>query len=133
MAAKEIQPPQTLKVLCFGASLTAGYSHHGIQFHPYAERLKLALQGALPSTSIEIVVDGLSGAQVRRQYIDRLSRACQEVKGEPYNWIIIQGGTNDLAWGGEAEAIFEALRVYLFSSTILYSFPVSVSRTCTAL
>jgi len=109
MAAKETQQPQTLKILCFGDSLTAGYSNYGTNYHPYAEHLKLALQVAFPSTSIETVVEGMSGAQVRGQYTGRLNRVCREVKGEPYDWIIILGGTNDLGWGGEVQDMFEAL------------------------
>ena len=111
MATKMAQQPQTLKVLCFGDSLTAGYSMWGMHFHPYANHLERTLQGAFPSTSIKIAVEGMSGAQVRGQYTGRLNRACREAKNEPYDWIIILGGTNDLGWGGQPEEIFEALRV----------------------
>ena len=115
MAIKPTQHPQKLKVLCLGDSLTAGYSMRGWQFHPYADHLKGVLHGTFPSTSIEIVVEGMSGAQVRGQYIGRLNRACREAQDEPYDWIVILGGTNDLGWGGQPEEIFEALGVYLSS------------------
>ncbi|MCJ1433759.1 hypothetical protein MMC27_003124 [Xylographa pallens] len=110
MATHPAPHPQKLKILCFGDSLTAGYSMWGLQFHPYAEQLKKVLQGAFPSTTIEVVVEGLSGAQVRGEYTGRLNRACRQAEHEPYDWIIILGGTNDLGWGGQPEKIYEALQ-----------------------
>ncbi|MCJ1409628.1 hypothetical protein MMC19_003709 [Ptychographa xylographoides] len=109
MATDPTPCPQTLKVLCFGDSLTAGYSTWGSRFHPYAAHLKSTLQGTFPSTSIEIVVEGLSGAQVRAQYTGRLNRACRDAGEEPYDWVVVLGGTNDLGRGGKPEEIFEGL------------------------
>ena len=88
----------------------------GLQFHPYAEQLKEVLQAAFPSATIEVVVEGMSGAQVRGEYTGRLNRACRQAKDQPYDWIIILGGTNDLGWGGQPEEIYEALRVCPFIS-----------------
>ena len=62
---------------------------------------------------IHIDVEGMSGAQVRGQYLGRLSRACTRAKDQLYDWIIVMGGTNDLGWGGQPEDIYEALRMIL--------------------
>ena len=43
------------------------------------------------------------------QYIDRLNRALIKAKNDPYDWILIMGGTNDLAWGRQPENIYEDL------------------------
>lgn len=59
----------TLRILCFGNSLTAGYWHWGLEYHPYAIKLKELLQQSLsrdelllpPDTEIVIDVEGLPG------------------------------------------------------------------------
>lgn len=108
--------PSSLKILCFGDSLTAGYIQWGTQHYPYAVHLRDQLQVVLPSTKIHIDIEGMSGAQVRGQYTGRLNRACTKAKAEPYHWIIIMGGTNDLGWRGQPEEIYETL-------SMLWSFP----------
>ena len=50
-----------LHILCFGDSLTAGFWHGGLEFHPYAIKLKEELRKAFPDTEIIVDVDGLSG------------------------------------------------------------------------
>ncbi|MCJ1472533.1 hypothetical protein MMC13_001182 [Lambiella insularis] len=110
MSSKTAPHPRTLKILCFGDSLTAGYSAYGSQFYPYADHLKRALQATFPSSRIEIIVEGMSGAQVRGQYTGRLNRACERARDEPFDWIVVLGGTNDLGWGGQPKEIYEALQ-----------------------
>lgn len=102
--------PPTLKILCFGDSLTAGYSRYGTLHFPYAVHLKEPLKAAFPSTKVHIDVHGMSGALVQSQYTGRLSRSCEKVRGEPYDWIIVLGGTNDLGWGLQPEEIYEGLQ-----------------------
>lgn len=99
----------TLKILCFGDSLTAGYTSWGMQHFPYAVHLRDKLSAALPTTKIHVDIEGMSGAQVRGQYTGRLNRACEKARDEPYDWIIIMGGTNDLGWGGQPQEIYDAL------------------------
>jgi len=53
-----------LRILCFGDSLTAGYSRSSSSFHPYGDALKLSLQTAFPSANITMDIQGLSGDQV---------------------------------------------------------------------
>lgn len=114
-----------LKILCFGDSLTAGYSQWGMQHYPYGVHLKDHLRAAFPNTRIVVDVEGMSGAQVRGQYTRRLNRVCMKAQDEPYDWIIIMGGTNDLGWGGQPQQILEALRG---SSSLPCRFPCVLAR-----
>ena len=101
--------PSAIKILCFGDSLTAGYSRYGLLHFPYAEHLKQKLQAAFPSMKIQIDVEGMSGAQVQGQYLGRLNRACLKAKDGFYDWIIVMGGTNDLGWGRKPGEIYADL------------------------
>ncbi|KAL2044583.1 hypothetical protein ABVK25_012360 [Lepraria finkii] len=102
--------PKSLRILCFGDSLTAGYTSHGYEHHPYADHLRVGLEHMLSSSSIEVEVAGLSGDQVQGQYLQRIKAKCPTEKGRLYDWIIIMGGTNDLGWGQRPEDIYEGLK-----------------------
>ena len=101
--------PKSLRILCFGDSLTAGYTNYGWEFFPYADHLRVGLQHMLSTSDIQVDVDGFSGDQVRGSYLPRIKRKCTNTE-KPYDWIIIMGGTNDLGWGQSPEAIYEGLR-----------------------
>ena len=101
--------PKSLRILCFGDSLTAGYTSYGREFHPYADHLRTGLQHMLSTSDIHVDVAGLSGDQVRGGYLRRIKWACADA-GTPYDWIIVMGGTNDLAWGQSPDTIYEGLR-----------------------
>ena len=101
--------PKKLRILCFGDSLTAGYTRSGYEHHPYADHLRAELEHMLLSSNIEIEVDGFSGDQVQGLYLNRIKRKCPVDKGRLYDWIVIMGGTNDLGWGHRPEEIFEGL------------------------
>ena len=101
--------PKSLRILCFGDSLTAGYTSRGWEFYPYADHLRVGLQHMLSASDIHVDVAGLSGDQVRGSYLPRIKRACANA-GSPYDWVIVMGGTNDLAWGQSSDAIYEGLR-----------------------
>ncbi|KAL8759382.1 MAG: hypothetical protein Q9199_000817 [Rusavskia elegans] len=104
---------QELRVLCFGASITAGLYNFGIQHHPYATRLKSRLKASLPLHYVQVEVDGLSGDHViKGEYLSRLKPHFDATagKGEKLDWLIFQGGGNDLMWGEEPAAIFEAMQ-----------------------
>ncbi|KAL8819830.1 MAG: hypothetical protein Q9191_007648 [Dirinaria sp. TL-2023a] len=77
---------------------------------PYAVHLNEPLQAAFPSTKVHVDVEGMSGAQVQGQFSGRLSRACAKAKSEPYDWIVVLGGTNDLGWGQQPEKIYDELQ-----------------------
>ena len=101
--------PKTLRILCFGDSLTAGYTMCGYEHYPYADHLRVGLEHMLCSSQIDVEVAGLSGDQVRGQYLGRIQAKCPITKERRYDWIIIMGGTNDLGWGQRPEAIYEGL------------------------
>ncbi|OAA64328.1 lipase, gdsl [Niveomyces insectorum RCEF 264] len=50
-----------LRILCFGDSLTGGYTCYGTQYHPYAETLVAKLRAAFPGLQVEVDVDGKDG------------------------------------------------------------------------
>ncbi|KAI0597971.1 SGNH hydrolase [Biscogniauxia sp. FL1348] len=123
---------QTLRILCFGNSLTCGYP----EGHPYAAKLKERLEEELNSSStstsssgvssslskagrgrerergkrtvVKCVVDGVPGDLVLRgRYIERLERRWAN---DSYDWTIILGGTNDLGWRADEDQIIEGLK-----------------------
>ncbi|KAL8706961.1 MAG: hypothetical protein Q9201_000009 [Fulgogasparrea decipioides] len=100
-----------LRILCFGASITAGHYCFGLKHHPYAIRLKHRLEESLPSYNIIVDVDGLSGDRVLGgQYLPRLAPHVDAAAGKNYDWLIFQGGGNDLGWGLKPNSIFDELK-----------------------
>ncbi|KAH8910403.1 SGNH hydrolase [Coniochaeta sp. PMI_546] len=115
--AKREPPAKTIRILCFGDSLTAGYSYMGAVHHPYEEKLVQMVEMAFPEYEVESVEDGKSGDLVtsRGSFLQRMERqfTANETDGPvetSYDWTIVLGGTNDLGWGTEPEALFEALK-----------------------
>ncbi|KAL9008721.1 MAG: hypothetical protein Q9173_006185, partial [Seirophora scorigena] len=113
-------PYSSLRILCFGASITAGFHSFGLAPpHPYAHRLQHHLSTSLPpSTTLTVSIDGVSGDRIiGGDYDSRLRRhfpaPSPTGKGDggesKYDWIILQAGGNDLASGHQPEAIFVAL------------------------
>ncbi len=99
-----------IRILCFGASITAGWSQLGSRYYPYANTLEARLKEALPNRNFSVQVDGLPGDTVMYgQYSKRL-RSLVNTASSPFDFILIQGGGNDLAMCGEPKDIVEALR-----------------------
>ena len=94
---------QPLQILAFGASLTAGYYNYGQDYHPYAKHLAQLFQ--LANIPVQIYVQGVSGERVVPSMVERLRSLLEQVA--LCDWIIIQGGTNDLGHGLPAEKIFK--------------------------
>jgi len=68
-----------LRILCFGDSLTEGYTQHGSRFTPYSETLLTALKSNLPLSSkynIAIDTDGMSGDLVTGSFLGRMEDRC---------------------------------------------------------
>ncbi|CAF9927592.1 hypothetical protein IMSHALPRED_007247 [Imshaugia aleurites] len=98
------------RILCFGASITTGWSQLGLRYYPYASTLEARLKEALPNRHFSIQVDGLPGDTViEGQYTKRL-RSLISTATCPYDWIIVQGGGNDILSCREPNEIIEALR-----------------------
>ena len=99
-----------IRILCFGASITVGWNRLGLRYYPYASTLEARLKEALPNRQFSIQVNGLPGDTVMQgQYMKRL-RSLISTATTPYDFIIIQGGGNDLLSCGEPKEIFEAMR-----------------------
>jgi hypothetical protein len=69
---------QPLRILCFGDSLTEGYSQHGLTFTPYSETLLQTLQQSSIGGhwEIEVDTDGMSGDAVTYGFRDRMEEHC---------------------------------------------------------
>jgi lysophospholipase L1-like esterase len=71
----------TLHLLCFGDSLTAGYSDPGVPFHPYTDALQASLATAFPSVNVTIDNHGLPGDQVTSPpggFLPRMEIICRD-------------------------------------------------------
>jgi hypothetical protein len=78
----------TLNILCFGDSLTEGYSNYGARFTPYSKWLKSKLEAKLSdSYYISIETDGVSGDLVTRGFRRRMERQCKIQSSSPSNFF----------------------------------------------
>lgn len=105
-------PRRSLRVLCFGDSLTSGWSQHGTSAHPYSQSLTRVLSSAFPRLRVEAHADGLPGdVVVGGRYLARIEpKFLTKGGGTPYDWTVVLGGTNDLAFSHTAVEIYRALR-----------------------
>ena len=55
---------KSLNILCFGDSITAGWSHGGTVYHPYADEMLASLEKSLKISDITADVQGNPGDQV---------------------------------------------------------------------
>lgn len=108
------KPRRSLRILCFGDSLTSGYSQLGAVSHPYSQRLTSVLSASFPSLNIDAHTDGLPGDLVctaGSRFLRRIEpKFLTKGGGTPYDWTVVLGGTNDLAFQFTAEDIYKALR-----------------------
>lgn len=101
-----------LRILCFGDSLTEGYSQYGTRFDPYSRTMKRVLEEKLKGQEIEVLTDGQSGDLVTAgSFKGRVGRRYeqQSTRRPLYDWVILLGGTNDLGWGKPVFDIHDAL------------------------
>ncbi|OLN88813.1 hypothetical protein CCHL11_01926 [Colletotrichum chlorophyti] len=98
----------TLRIFCFGDSLTAGYSSYGAVYRPYSVALVERLSRDLRSTQVVAVDNGMPGDVVSQGAFAQ--RFESEVGQTKYDWAIILGGTNDLAYNVPPQRIFDSLR-----------------------
>lgn len=78
-----------IRVLATGDSLTAGYHHWGLSYHPYTEKLKELINN--PNVLIDNTgIPGETTEQIQARLIDSLKN------NSPYDYVILLAGTNDL-------------------------------------
>lgn len=70
-----------LRILCFGDSLTNGYSAMGAIHHPYCENMENMLTMAFPDLKIETEEDGMSGSTVKHGFQTRMNAQCTPSAG----------------------------------------------------
>ena len=121
--------PKSLRILSFGDSLTAGYTRYGLEHYPYADHLRTSLEHDLSSSDIQVEVAGMSGDQVQGSYLSRIKAKCT-TKERRYDWVIVMGGTNDLAWGQPPETIFAGLSESFVCRTSHGERPISGKMVC---
>ncbi|KAJ0115623.1 gdsl-like lipase acylhydrolase [Diaporthe amygdali] len=102
--------PKKIRILFLGASLVAGYSSMGAVYHPFSHNVVKMLSTIMPDTEIETVVDGVPGDLVTRgKFLERMRS--QFLKGrEPFDWTIVLGATNDIAFNISPEEIMTAFK-----------------------
>ncbi|TDZ26055.1 hypothetical protein Cob_v001074 [Colletotrichum orbiculare MAFF 240422] len=99
---------KTLRIFCFGDSLTAGYSSNGAVYHPYSVAMTRKLSADLSNTQIIVADNGMPGDVVSQGAFAQ--RFETEVRQDTYDWVIILGGTNDLSLNVPPERIFASLK-----------------------
>ncbi|KAH7364741.1 SGNH hydrolase-type esterase domain-containing protein [Rhexocercosporidium sp. MPI-PUGE-AT-0058] len=106
-------PPPSLHILCFGDSLTEGYSMYGMQWTPYSETTKEVLEERLSDKwSFDIDTDGVSGQLVTAGFKKRMEALYTNPKtpSRPYDWVVFLGGTNDLAYSIPPSKIYDEIK-----------------------
>ncbi|CZR54169.1 related to esterase [Phialocephala subalpina] len=106
---------KSLRILCFGDSLTAGYSASTYPtLHAYAGALETSLKAAYPQLNISTDVQGFLGDQtecpafVCPGFLPRIEKLYENTPG--YDYAIILGGTNDLHWNRTVDNIFTSIQ-----------------------
>ncbi|KAL5615350.1 hypothetical protein BROUX41_005398 [Berkeleyomyces rouxiae] len=101
-------PHKTLRVLCFGDSLTSGWYAEGAGVHPYSGNLYLMLGDEFPRLDVSVVTEGEpKDTVVGGSFQQRIQEKCYDVT---YDWTIILGGTNDICQHTSAQDIYENLQ-----------------------
>ncbi|PVH72044.1 GDSL-like Lipase/Acylhydrolase [Cadophora sp. DSE1049] len=113
MSKPSVPTPKPLRILCFGDSLTEGYSMYGMQWTPYSETLQTRLDEQLGNEwNVEIETDGVSGQLVTAGFKKRMEGlyGATRTRERPYDWIIFLGGTNDLAYSISPTKIHDEIK-----------------------
>ncbi|PBP18403.1 asparagine amidase a [Diplocarpon rosae] len=101
-----------IHILCFGDSLTKGYSMHGKNFTPYSATMKKTLEetiGGRGELSFIVDTDGVSGQFVTNGFRERMASlySANQIRECPYDWVVFLGGTNDLAYSISPNKIYD--------------------------
>mmetsp|Transcript_19344 Transcript_19344/g.34930 ORF Transcript_19344/g.34930 Transcript_19344/m.34930 type:complete len:276 (-) Transcript_19344:148-975(-) len=98
---------ENLKILALGDSLTEGYFHGGALFHPYTETLSTLLKKS--HINAQVVNEGISGEMASRTMVSRLQNILDVHNKEPFHWIILLAGTNDVLHNVSPDRTFHSL------------------------
>ena len=82
---------QTVRIVCFGDSITGVYYHSGSQ-RAWCDMLGLALQQAYPRAQLEMINAGLSGHTT----VNALARIDRDVIAQKPNLVVVMFGMNDV-------------------------------------
>lgn len=68
-----------LRILCFGDSLTEGFTRGGTLFHPYAKSMLATLKQGLPNVQFHVDIDGRSGDRICSPglFMPRIQAKCE--------------------------------------------------------
>ncbi|KAG5914557.1 hypothetical protein E4U53_004621 [Claviceps sorghi] len=100
---------QSLRILCFGDSLTSGFHDFGQSFHPYSIAFAAVVQAALPHMTVTVHDSGKNGdVGAWTPFNERLKRECSK---HTYDWVIILAGSNDLAYRVPPESMYDAFQL----------------------
>ncbi|EJP70952.1 GDSL-like Lipase/Acylhydrolase [Beauveria bassiana ARSEF 2860] len=118
-----LKKPTTLRILCFGDSLTQGFHSFGLGEHPYSGRLAQRLREALPEgIKLEMRTSGVPGdVAAFPSFRERFTR---QITLMPFDWVITLGGTNDIAMGCRVDDTFKSLQA---------AWQIALSRRCNVL
>ncbi|KAF8847292.1 SGNH hydrolase [Acephala macrosclerotiorum] len=113
-------PKRPLRILCFGDSLTEGYSAMGWSMTPYSRWMEEYLNDKLDTEyEIEVETDGKSGDCVRTGFERRMKQhlfidhpGISETEAV-YDWVVFLGGTNDMAYRHTPTQIFNTIKSLL--------------------
>ncbi|KAF4626033.1 hypothetical protein G7Y89_g12134 [Cudoniella acicularis] len=111
-SGSDAQAKRTLKILCFGDSLTEGYAQWGAVMAPYSKTLGKVLREKMGEEwEIEVATEGVSGELVMGMP-RRMGRVYEkpENKLSPPDFTIFLGGTNDLAYNRPANTILNDIK-----------------------
>jgi lysophospholipase L1-like esterase len=106
--------PSYIHILCFGDSLTQGFTKGGNIHHPYSLSLQSILEKSFPSTSFRMEPGGRDGDQATSPpgaFVPRMDILYQEIHPyDPFDYAVIMGGTNDLNGGRQPDDIYAELQ-----------------------
>jgi len=101
MSGKAGGKEQQVRILCFGDSLTDGYSRMGAESYPYATTMLAKLEADkkehYPNCKLSVRASGVPGERLMDmgpRFRTLLSGA--ERKTEAYSFVIVLAGTNDI-------------------------------------
>jgi len=105
-----------LRILTFGASLIRGHTDGGLRATPFAPWMQKRLLEKWPDkeeNDVRFTVNGVSGSMATLWYKRRMEEVYEDYETTStaplFDWVVLLGGTNDLAYNKPPGDIFDAL------------------------